>query len=101
MASAVAVALDNSLVHEEVRQLRDRLAAEKVYLQEEIRTEHNFEEIVGTSVAIKKVFRANSRCAWLLAILATPKSSSIYSRIPSNGSVELKMNATEAFPSRR
>src|SRR5206468_8085040 len=36
----------------EVRQLRDQLAAENAYLQEEIRSEHNFEEIVGNSPAL-------------------------------------------------
>jgi len=63
VASAVAVALDDCLAHEEVRQLRDRLAAEKVYLQEEIRTEHNFEEILGSSPAINKIFHAIERVA--------------------------------------
>ena len=47
VASAVAVAVDNCFAYEEVRQLRDRLAAENVYLQEEIQQEHNFGEIVG------------------------------------------------------
>src|SRR5437773_8047415 len=63
VANSVAVALDNCLAHEEVRRLRDRLAVENVYLQEEIRTEHNFEEIIGTSEAIKKVLRAVEKVA--------------------------------------
>ncbi len=41
----------------EVEALKNRLQAENVYLQEEIKTAHNFEEIVGTSSAIKKVFQ--------------------------------------------
>jgi transcriptional regulator with GAF, ATPase, and Fis domain len=53
IASAVAVALDDCLAHEEVRALRDRLAAENTYLREEIRSEHNFAEIVGTSSALR------------------------------------------------
>ncbi len=52
VTSAVAVALDDCLAHEEVRRLRDQLAAENTYLQEEIRSEHNFEEIVGNSPAL-------------------------------------------------
>lgn len=52
VASAVAVALDSCLVHEEVRRLRDRLAVENAYLKEEIRSEHNFTEIVGESPAL-------------------------------------------------
>ncbi len=52
VTSAVAVALDDCLAHEEVRRLRDQLAAENTYLQEEIRSEHNFEEIIGNSPAL-------------------------------------------------
>ena len=55
VAGAVAVALDNCLAHEEVERLRDRLAAENVYLQEEIRQGHDFREIVGRSPAMLKM----------------------------------------------
>ena len=41
-----------------MEQEKVRLEAQKTYLQEEIRTEHNFEEIVGVSAMIKKVFKA-------------------------------------------
>ena len=57
VTAAVAVALDDCLAHEEVRELRDRLAAENAYLQEEIRNEHNFDEIVGHSPALLAVLR--------------------------------------------
>jgi formate hydrogenlyase transcriptional activator len=57
VAVAVAVALDDCLAHEEVRQLRDRLEAENVYLQEEIKTEYNFEEIIGQSTPLKQLLR--------------------------------------------
>ena len=36
----------------EVRKLKDRLAAENTYLQEEIKLQNNFEDIVGQSAAI-------------------------------------------------
>jgi chemotaxis protein methyltransferase CheR len=39
----------------EIRNLKDRLEAESSYLQEEIKTEHNFENIVGRSDALKYV----------------------------------------------
>ncbi|HKY32669.1 MAG TPA: sigma 54-interacting transcriptional regulator [Candidatus Polarisedimenticolia bacterium] len=42
---------------EEVRVLKNRLHAENVYLQEEIRREHNFDEMVGTSPALLSVLR--------------------------------------------
>jgi PAS domain S-box-containing protein len=41
----------------EVEQLKNRLQAENIYLQEEIRTQQNFEEIVGASPAIQRVFQ--------------------------------------------
>ncbi len=53
VTGAAAVALDDCLAHEEVARLRDRLAAENVYLQEEIRQEHNFQEMVGKSAALR------------------------------------------------
>ncbi len=56
-ASQIAIAIDNALVHEEVQKLKDKLAKEKLYLENEIRTEHNFEEIVGDSPALKKVLK--------------------------------------------
>jgi formate hydrogenlyase transcriptional activator len=55
VAAAVAAALDDCLAHEEVRRLRDRLAAENVYLQQEILQEHNFGEIVGRSPALREM----------------------------------------------
>lgn len=57
VAGAVAVALDDCLAHEEVRQLRDRLAAENVCLLEEIRREHDFAEMVGNSPALLTLLR--------------------------------------------
>jgi len=57
VAGAVGVALNACLAHEEVQRLRDQLAAENVYLREEIRREHNFEEIIGNSPALLEVFK--------------------------------------------
>jgi formate hydrogenlyase transcriptional activator len=41
------VAVENTLAFDEIEALKDRLHQEKVYLEEEVRTEHNFGEIVG------------------------------------------------------
>ncbi len=46
-----------------MEQEKARLEAANVYLQEEIKTAHNFEEIVGTSTAIKKVLQAVEKVA--------------------------------------
>jgi formate hydrogenlyase transcriptional activator len=55
VAGQVAVALDNARSYREIAQLTDKLANEKLYLEEEIRSELNFEEIVGESPALKRV----------------------------------------------
>ncbi len=55
VAAQVAVALDNARSYREIAQLTDKLANEKLYLEEEIRSELNFEEIVGESPALKRV----------------------------------------------
>jgi PAS domain S-box-containing protein len=49
VANQVVLAIQNMQSYEEIDSLKARLEKENVYLQEEIRTEHNFEEIVGNS----------------------------------------------------
>jgi len=53
----VALAAANSLAFQEISSLRDKLAKEKLYLEEEIQTEYNFEEIVGDSRALKLLLK--------------------------------------------
>ena len=55
VAAQVAGALDNARAYREIAQLKDKLAKEKLYLEEEIRSERNFEEIVGESAALRRV----------------------------------------------
>jgi formate hydrogenlyase transcriptional activator len=54
-AGQIANAIQNALTFEEVCKLRDKLAQEKLYLEEEIRSEMSFENIVGNSPALKHV----------------------------------------------
>jgi formate hydrogenlyase transcriptional activator len=49
----IAIAIENALAYHEISQLKDKLAQEKLYLEEEIRSEMNFENIVGNSPALK------------------------------------------------
>jgi len=56
-AGQVAIAIENALAFREIAELRDKLAEEKFYLQDEIRTEHNFEEIIGESTTLKHVLQ--------------------------------------------
>jgi formate hydrogenlyase transcriptional activator len=57
VASQVALATDNALDYYQLAESRQRLAEERVYLNEEIRSERNFEEIVGSSAALKNVLK--------------------------------------------
>ena len=54
VASQVAIALENVLAFKEIDALKDKLAVEKLYLEEEIRSEFNFEEIVGESSTLRR-----------------------------------------------
>jgi formate hydrogenlyase transcriptional activator len=53
IANQIAIAVDNMRSHEETEALKARFQAETVYLQEEIKTEHNFEEIIGQSAPLR------------------------------------------------
>ncbi len=53
VAGSIAIAIENALAYEEISQLKDKLAEEKLYLEEEIRSEMGFEQIIGNSPALK------------------------------------------------
>ncbi len=53
VAGQVAIAIQNALAYTQIAELKDRLALEKLYLEDEIRSEMNFEEIVGASSALR------------------------------------------------
>jgi formate hydrogenlyase transcriptional activator len=57
IANQIAIAVDNMKSHEETEALKARFEAEAVYLQEEIKTEHNFEEIIGQSTPLRQLLR--------------------------------------------
>jgi formate hydrogenlyase transcriptional activator len=54
-AGQIAIAIENALAYREISELKDKLAQEKLYLEEEIRGEMNFENIVGSSSTLKHV----------------------------------------------
>lgn len=56
-AHEAAVAIKNAQLFEEVQRLKNRLQAENLYLREEIELQHQFEEIIGDSSAMKAVLR--------------------------------------------
>jgi formate hydrogenlyase transcriptional activator len=57
VAGQIAIAIDNAETYRQVIEARERLKEEKAYLEEELRTEYNFEEIVGESTALKRVLK--------------------------------------------
>jgi len=56
-AGQIAIAIENALAYHEISELKDKLAQEKLYLEEEIRSEMNFAEIVGKSSTLRKVLK--------------------------------------------
>jgi formate hydrogenlyase transcriptional activator len=57
IADQIAIAVENALQFRELEEFKNKLAAEKLYLEEEIKTEHNFAEIIGQSPALKSVLK--------------------------------------------
>jgi len=57
IGAQIALAVANSMAYQEISSLKDKLAKEKLYLEEEIQTAYNFEEIVGDSRALKLVLK--------------------------------------------
>ncbi len=55
VASQVAIALGNALEYRNVNESRQQLAEERLYLLDEIGSEHRFQEVVGSSAALKRV----------------------------------------------
>ena len=54
VSGQIAIAVENALAYREISELRDKLAQEKLYLEEEIRSEMNFDQIVGNSPALRQ-----------------------------------------------
>ncbi len=57
VAGQIAIAVDNAIAYRQIDDLKNKLAQEKLYLEDEIRTDHNFEEIIGESVALKRILK--------------------------------------------
>ena len=57
VANQIALAVDNALEFQQVAEVKEKLAEEKLYLEDELRTEYNFEEIVGESPSLKRVLK--------------------------------------------
>ncbi len=57
VAGQVAIAVENALAFREIGELKNKLAQEKLYLEDEIRSEMSFDEIVGESPTLRSVLQ--------------------------------------------
>jgi formate hydrogenlyase transcriptional activator len=57
VANQIAIGVENALNYQQVTEARERLAEERNYLTEEIRTDHDFEAIIGQSPALKRILK--------------------------------------------
>jgi formate hydrogenlyase transcriptional activator len=57
VAAQVSIAIENALAYKEIAELKDKLAQERLYLEEEIRTAADFEGIIGQSTALRSVLQ--------------------------------------------
>jgi PAS domain S-box-containing protein len=57
VADQVAIAVENALRYQRVAKSQERLAEEKLYLEDEIRRERGFGELVGKSSSLERVLK--------------------------------------------
>jgi formate hydrogenlyase transcriptional activator len=55
VSAQISLALDNALAYGRLSASKNRLEDERLYLESEIRSEYNFEDLVGKSAALRKV----------------------------------------------
>src|ERR1700691_5274686 len=100
-AGQLAIAIENRLAYREVAELKDKLAQEKLYLEDEIRGELDFEGIVGQSSALRHVLNLVETVApsdstvLLLGETGTGKeliARAVHERSRRNGRTFVKLN---------
>ncbi len=57
IGNQVAIAVENACAFGQIRELKDQLSKEKLYLEDEIRTEMNFAQIIGSSASLRRVLK--------------------------------------------
>jgi formate hydrogenlyase transcriptional activator len=56
-ANQIALAVENALDYREIRELKEQLSKEKLYLEDEIRAEMNFAQVIGNSASLRKALK--------------------------------------------
>ncbi|MEW6211936.1 MAG: sigma 54-interacting transcriptional regulator [Acidobacteriota bacterium] len=57
VAGQIAIAVENALAYREIESLKNKLSNEKLYLEEEISATYDFEQIIGSSAALRKILK--------------------------------------------
>ena len=57
VARQIAIAVENALAYRQLQEIRERLATEKLYLEDEIRLDHNNGNMVGEGAAFQSVLK--------------------------------------------
>jgi formate hydrogenlyase transcriptional activator len=57
VAGQIAIAVRNAVSYEQIEELNAQLAREKLYLEDEIRSDYQFDEIIGRSSALARALR--------------------------------------------
>jgi formate hydrogenlyase transcriptional activator len=57
LSKQLGIAVENALAYRQITELTQKLSQENLYLENEIRSEANFEEIVGTSPVLQRILR--------------------------------------------
>jgi len=57
IGNQVAIAVENALAFGQIRDLKDKLAQENLYLEDEIRSEMNFSQIIGNSTSLRRILK--------------------------------------------
>jgi formate hydrogenlyase transcriptional activator len=93
VAGQIAIAVRNACAYERIEELNAQLAREKLYLQDEIRSDHQFEEIIGRSRALGRVLHEIETVA--------PTDSTVLISGETGSGKELVARAIHQFSARR
>lgn len=93
IANQIALAVENALAFQEIEKLKNKLASEKLYLEDEIRTQSNFEELIGESPTFRRILKQVETVA--------PTDSTVLIRGETGTGKELIARAIHALSTRR
>ena len=57
IAKQMAIAVEKAIAIRQISELKEKLAQEKLYLEDELRSDSNFKEIIGTSAELQRVLK--------------------------------------------